>query len=504
MTFRRFFAVAAAVMLISALLSGNFAHFASAEVVHAYRKPDEADIRWLVGGDPAPLPETSDIVQVGLTTSMLVPRGGQSNSLKVPIPMPPPPQTVSSNLNDGLISEADGVVNITPIVPDDSTSVVLMTGERLPPPAVVPSEESLTPALTTSAGAQPLPKENEGRFWRNTDSNPPSPCQPAADFGTGHKKNRHCITRFDVPDMLGSGTWFTGHSVGTPNTVFALPTMLLSRPNAVERFNAEVQNRIWADFRHWNNAVAINNTINGESRAVEQFSFGLEKQLLRRSSVELRVPVLSQFASQQTANDFAIDAELGNVSVFLKQVLIRRSRLTISSGIGVSLPTAEDVRVPSASARLNNNAYYLVSFLGAQWHPNDRAFGHFVVQVDMPIEKNELIVGNSQVTVSGQQVIRTGIQLGRWIYRVDTGKRPCRLGAFAEIDYAVVTDGSPEYALNGVYVSPLGSRKSTLTGAVGVPMVFGKLTCTNSLILPMSGSNRPFSVGYGFALSRLF
>ena len=146
----------------------------------------------------------------------------------------------------------------------------------------------------------------------------------------------------------------------------------------------------------------------------------------------------------------------------------------------------------------------MVSFLGAQWHPNNRTFGHFVVQTDLPIEKNELIAGRNQKIIDGQQVIRTGIQLGRWIYRVDDGKRSCRLGAFAEVNYAVVTDGSPRYELNNTHVSKFDSRKSTLTAAVGVPMVFGKLTCTNSVILPISGSNRPFDAGYSISLSRLF
>ena len=500
MTFHRFFVVTAAVLLCSVLFCGNFAHFASAEVIHAYRKPDEADIRWLLDSNPAPLPDASGIVQVGLTTSMLVPRG-PCDSVNVPVPLPPPaPQAVNNKMGAGLEPETDGVVSITPIV-TDSTSVVQMTGERLPPPTVVPNEESLTASQVTYT-SEPLPKDNWEQFSRNySDHNYPSPCKPATDFGAGHKHSRHNETRFGVPDMLGSSAWFTGYSVGATNSTvsFTSPTMLLTRPNVIERFNAEVQNRIWADYRHWNNVVFLNN----KSRAVEQFSFGLEKKLLRRSSVELHVPVISQFASRQTANDFATSVELGNVSVLAKQVFFRGSRWTFSGGIGTTLPTAEDMRVPTVSFRLKNNAYYLTSFLGAQWHPNDRTFGHFVVQTDIPIEKNELIFNTDSVKVSGQQVIRTGVQLGRWIYRVDDSKRSCRLGAFAEVDYAVVTDGSPLYDLNGVYVSALDSGKSTLTAAVGVPMVFGKLTCTNAFILPISGNDRPFSVCYSFALSRL-
>jgi len=531
MTFRRFFTVVAAILLCGVLFCGKFTHFTSAEVVHAYRKPSEADLRWLLGDIPVSEPDSLSIIQVGFTTpsNMLVPRSGPCGPVSVPIPMPsipPVPETMDSKMNVGLVPEIDGVVNIAPIVVDTATPVVLMTGDRFPPPLEVPREESLVVPLADFT-ATPLPLPNNREHF----SDVPVRSGTGFDFGFGcgdfdddhsicvcftcvvsgnDRQNKHCGslvsdagTRFCAPDMLGGSSWLTGYYVSANGAAFTLPTMLLSRPNVVERFNADVQNRIWADYRTWNNAVSFDN----ESRKVEQFSFGLEKKILHNCSVELRVPVIYQFSSRQV-NDPATSVELGNVSVFLKQAIHRGTRWTISGGVGTTLPTAEDWRLPAASVRLKNNAYYLVSFFGIQWHPNSNTFGHFVVQTDLPIEKNKLITNSAQEKVAGQQMIRTGIQLGRWIYRVDHSKRPCRLGTFAEVNYAVVTDGSTEQSVNiggnSMYVSAFGSRKSTLTAAVGVPMVFGRLTCANSLILPISGSNRPFSVGYGFSLSRQF
>jgi len=523
MIFRRFFAVSIAILLCSALFFGSFTQFAFADVVHAYRKPSEADLQWLLG-DNSTL-DASDIVQVGFSThsDAFIWRRNPCSPVKMPIPMPPPPaqRTANNKMNAGLEPEIEGVININPIVIDAATPVVQMTSERLPPPSEVPQEQSLAADPTVA----PLPLPNERELFRDAASRP---IIDFDDLGCGDFDDEQpvscicatCVTcgnrlsnkiRFSAPDMFGSSAWLTGYSVGTTGATpsqftsqFTLPTMLLVRPNVVERFNADVQNRIWADYRYWNNAV----TIDGERRAVEQFSFGLEKKLLRKSSLELRVPVISQFGSQQTAMDMATSVELGNISVFAKQVLRQGSRWTVSGGVGVTLPTAEDWRSPVSTARLNNEVYYLVSFLGAQWHPNDKTFGHFIVQTDMPIAKNELVFGTDRQKVEGQQVIRAGIQLGRWIYRIDHGKRPCRLGTFAEIHYAVVTDGSGQRELtaggDSIYVSAFDTRKSALTAAVGVPMVFGKLTCANSLILPISGSNRPFSVGYSFSLSRQF
>ena len=504
MIFRRFFAAAAAMMLVCTLLCGNFAHLVVADVFHAYRTPSEADIQWLRGVDLASATDSSspNIIQVGFTTpskTMLMPRPGPCNPAHVPVPLPsvpPPPQTSDSTMHSGLAPDPDGVVNIAPIIAELSAPVVQMTSERLSPPTEVPREDSLVAPLAVLPAAPPslLLSEDYQQYPQGISD------YSASDhyIGCGTSYNRK--PRVFAPDMIGSSAWLTGYSVATNNTPFTMPTMLQSRPNVVERFNAHVQDRIWADYRHWNNAVSSNNV----SRAVEQFSFGLETRVLRNSSVELRLPLISQFASKQTADHSATSVELGNISVVVKQVLAQNSRWTISGGAGTSLPTAEDYRLPGVSTRLKNNAYDLVSFFGIQWHPNNGSFGHFVLQADMPIEKNELIVGNGRYKIDGQQVIRTGFQLGHWLYRIDDIKRPARLGFFTEINYAMVMEGSPQYNGGDMSVSAVDSQKSTLTAAIGLPMVFGKSVFANSLILPISGSQRPFSVGYSFSLSRQF
>jgi len=510
MKFRRFYTVAAAILLCCALFCGNLAHFAHAEVVHAYRKPSEADLQWLFGDVSLSAPVSPGVIQVGFANppnNVLMSHPGPCNPVNVPVPMPstsipPPPQAANGRMYLGLVPETDGVVNIAPFVVDSATSIVQMgTGERLPPPLELPREASLAVPLADFV-ANPLPMPHEGEhierehIWGIPDYSTFD--FDTFDFDPTHTTPRNNKPRFYAPDMIGGSAWFTGHYVQADGLTFTLPTMLLSRPNVAERFNAGVQNRIWADYRHWNNAVSLD----GRSRAVEQFAFGLEMQLLRSSSVEVRVPVISQFASKQATDTFASSVELGNVAVFVKQVLCQDSRWTISGGVGATLPTAEDWRAPT-SVRLKNNAYNLVPFLGVQWHPNGDTFGHFVVQADFPIAKNEL-VDTFRERVDGQQVIRTGIQLGHWIYRVGHGRHSSRFGAFAEVNYAVVTGGSSWQELDTCYVSALDSRKSTLTAALGMPMVFDKLTCTNSLILPISGSDRPFSVGYSFSLSRVF
>ena len=555
MTFRRFIAIS----LCNILFFGSFAQFASAEVVQAYRTPSEADLQWLLGDATAQIPNVASptlIVQAGYnssrTGSTLAPHCDPCRPVGLPSPpIPPAPKAAANKMNTGLVDDENGVVNITSTVIDASAPVVQMS-DRIPPPAEVPKEQEPDVAIpSVEPTVERLPAPRGG--FDITGYSMVNPCRESKLYGSceleescggvsdkspcfcftclvcgdhrkhqQHPRNTYGVAEdeqwirqleetyrknhvtLDAPDMIGSSAWINGYyvSTNTPPTDFALPTMLLTRPNVVEHFNAGVQNRIWADYKHWNNAVSMNNV----SRGVEQFSFGLEKQMMKSNSVELRLPLLYQFGSG-FPDDSTGSVELGNASVMMKQVLINRARWTISCGGGVSLPTAENWR-PFAGASLKNDAYYLVSFLGAQWHPNSTTFGHFVVQADMPIEKNKLVFNGQSTKVSGQQVIRTGVQFGRWIYRTDHGKRPCRVGLFAEVDYAVVTEGSGLEGFSdntrNIYVSEFNSQQSSLTAAVGMPMVFGKLTCANALILPMSGSRNPFSVGYNFSLSRQF
>jgi len=495
-----------AALLCCTLFCGIFAHHASAQVVRAYRTPNETDLQWLLGDESAP-PSPTDIVQVGFQTpsnTALVPHCEPCKPTHVPEPsIPPAPKVLSNNPMTGIRPDTEGVVSISPMVTDSATPVVQMATERLPPPSTIPTEKN-DAAKVSVTERLPLPTPSETNFFET-----PYSLTPLAEEGFTCKSTRtsHKKAPFGVPDMIGGSSWLPGYgigaNIGTASMDLVQPNMLLSRPNVVEHFNADANNRIWADYRHWNNAVSMGDSSGViESRAVDQFSFGLEKRLLRGTSLELRVPLFAQFASKMRANDMTATAvELGNVSAFLKQVLAKTARWTVAGGIGATLPTAEDWRAPGNAVRLNNKLYSLTSFLGVQWHPNHDLFGHFVLQADVPIEKNELIFGSDRCHVEGQQMVHTAFQLGRWIYRNDCSKRACRLGSFVEVDYAIITKGTSQYG-NVVYARALNARKSTLTAAVGIPMMFGNLTCTNSVILPISGS--PFSVGYNFSMVQQF
>ncbi|MDR0521488.1 MAG: hypothetical protein LBH00_06505 [Planctomycetaceae bacterium] len=556
----RDFLPAAAGIFLSGLLCGNMMPVFSAEVVNAYRKPAEADIQWILAESPSaadsPQPAAEKVPPDGVVNvahSVPADVKNDNHCLQVRlcepyIParppqamIPPAPEIDETKKITGLAPETDSVAVITPVISDLSAPVIQMGGQRLPPPPppsvsaaalsdmpkeplpdVYPPAAEIKTAMKERFSAhfphlEPLPEPCGRRLARfdhkETETCDPAACDPVCgENQTGH----HTCGKFcGVPEMSGGAAWFSNYWVGADDgdaMRFALPTMFMSRPNVIEHFNAEVQTRIWADYRHWNNAAVIDRTGRipyYENRGAEQFSFGLEWKVLKSSSAEIRVPLFYQFASGQTrGRETAASAELGNVSVFVKQVLKRNSRWTLTGGAGVMIPTAEDCRSAVGPSVMENNLYYFVSFLGVQWHPDDKKFGQFVVQADIPFKENLVMIDRRRMKAEGQQAVRAGIQAGRWIYRSDDRAKPGRLGLFAEVDYAVVTDGTPLYQLtdgvNSVFVSPLRSSESVLSASAGVPAVFGRTTLQNTVFFPLTGHDRPFSAGYSFSLTRKF
>ncbi|MCL2005985.1 MAG: hypothetical protein FWG73_07440 [Planctomycetaceae bacterium] len=539
MTYRHF----AVILLCFAPLFSNAVfgetNVDSTGIVQAYRKPSEDDLQWLFGNNTTNPNEIQGgrIVQVRApVTDLAHPIVQMSLNILPPPEAPREPEIVLPRFN-ALPPETPREPEILlprfnappPEVPQEP-EIAPPRVDALPPevpqePEIVPSRvnalppeaprelDIVLPRTTPSPPERiaPLPVHHEKiqlfdtpddtDCWDNVGKNWPCLCPTCLICGSERRQHAKPSA---APNMLGGSAWLPGYSVGTTGDStmqFTLPTMLMSRPNVAEYFNAAAQTRTWADFRHWNNAVSLN----GESRGVEQFSFGLEAEILQGNSVELRLPVFYQFGSGQS--DAVTSAELGNISVFLKHVFSRNMQWTIACGGGVSVPTAKNWQ-PDATSELRNDVYYLVPFVGIQWHPDKRMFGQFVLQYDVPIEKYELSYGGNSVSANGQEVFRAGLQLGHWLYRADRGKRPCRVGAFAEFNYALVTKGSPSFSsssdTDGIFVSNLHSGESTLTAALGLPMVFGKLTSTNAFILPISLGERPFSVGYNFSLSREF
>jgi hypothetical protein len=485
-----------------------------------YRQTDKSDVQWTFSD--AEMPGPSAVVQVGFVSAkranhpqraeIAVSNNGLTPHCKPCTPITPPQfkpikaippaptlSTAKTNITGVSQDEPesnDSVIRIAPAVSEEDSPVVLMAEKQINPPPQ-PPKELLPKALSAEDNTVP----ETAAVPSGSDSVPANTAGSlSADLFTPHQEFSGSFTAqpkqyvYVAADMVGGLTAMPQQRTKDGNRFF-LPNMLASRPNVTEHFNAAVQNRIWADYRHWNNNDAVQSAAGYKNRGSEQFSFGLERKLGEAVSIEVRVPLLCRFASVPlNGQEDEKVAELGNITAFLKSVIRKTKCWTATGGIGVAVPTAKDYW--STGSRLSNELYYLVSFVGLQWHPKEASFGHIVIEADVPLNENKL-AGKS---LDGQQVIRAGVQLGHWIYQCE----PCRLGAFAEADYAVITDGSAGVSAGTITVSALRSRSHTLTGTAGLSAVFNRLTITNAVILPLEHTGQSFSAGYNLSLNRCF
>ncbi|MDR2642316.1 MAG: hypothetical protein LBC74_05940 [Planctomycetaceae bacterium] len=340
------------------------------------------------------------------------------------------------------------------------------------------------------------------------------------------KHNGQCdcwlCANLDNPDMMGNGIW-NSYRVAkfgqTSGILHASPNMILSRPDIATHFNAEVQSRIWADYRQFNNAAAIaillpnRNTIIRD-RSINLFTFGIEKRIGAQTSLEVRIPLLYQFGSDSAFAGSrwqnlqrAGASELGNITFSTKYVFARTKKITLTTGLGVSLPTADDWKITNHNAAIENKAYNIVPYLAAQWHPNDCTFGHLFIQSDIPVNKNKICLNNSESKIEESQLVQFGIQLGHWFYRNEYGMYTCRIGGFIEVDYAAAVNSADKITLtdnnNFIGINSTKNKPDNLNFIAGLPITFGQFSVNNAVIVPLS-NDRPFSIAYNFSLCRKF
>lgn len=164
---------------------------------------------------------------------------------------------------------------------------------------------------------------------------------------------------------------------------------------------------------------------------------GFEKALLNGlASIEVRTPFAANTATVSTLNGdaFTNDSQtrFGNLTTYLKGLLLNNGVLAVSGGLGVVAPTASDIRVSYADGtpllEVANRGVRLQPFLGTLFTPSNRIFVHSFFQHDVaasgnPVFLNSLGTGLSQAGVlTDAPMMFLDVGAGYWLYRDNAGK----------------------------------------------------------------------------------
>ena len=175
-------------------------------------------------------------------------------------------------------------------------------------------------------------------------------------------------------------------SAGTPATTTVLPVYTLFLPNpsgggVVGRTKVSTDNspiprdRLIANYDYLSGAPVVRGGVD-----INRYSFGFEKTIFDGvASVEVRVPFAST-ASGGSDGTFTegTHSELGNVALNFKVLLAGGEIYSLTSGLGVSLPTASDshIRVGEVDiVSVTNEAIICTPYVALGFTPSDRVFG---------------------------------------------------------------------------------------------------------------------------------
>ncbi len=148
------------------------------------------------------------------------------------------------------------------------------------------------------------------------------------------------------------------------------------------------QNRIFVNYSLFQN-VPLAGGIN-----VNRISPGFETLLMSpNTSFELRSPFATTLSSDILAEGGTNtgQVEFGNLFFSLKQVFWKRDKTVLSTGLSMTVPTADSTRIFSAGReiyRIDNESVHIMPFVGGFYKPSARTFMQGVMQVDIDANGN--------------------------------------------------------------------------------------------------------------------
>jgi len=225
-----------------------------------------------------------------------------------------------------------------------------------------------------------------------------------------------------VPFMIGDTGAGTCVSYGGISEVaLGHPTLGCSRLNISEGNTPLPTDRVYFSYRHFHNASETLVFANPGDFNIDRFTMAGERTFFDgMMSAEIRLPLEYRLTSELSTNIVQFDppsipgfqpginplvggrrTELANMSMIFKALLLEREDFALSTGLGVTLPTAQDVRynatidtfvVEGALTALNvaqidsvasNETVYLAPFMSWLYKPSGRFFHQGFLQVEV-------------------------------------------------------------------------------------------------------------------------
>jgi hypothetical protein len=190
----------------------------------------------------------------------------------------------------------------------------------------------------------------------------------------------HPLATGQMVDVFYSFDYVASLAVPSPSA-----DSLIGRSSVATHTTPIPQDRIYFDYSLVNNAVPL-----ARSESFSRFTLGLEKLLNEDGlSMEVRIP----FAAALD-HEFSLEngmggnqTQMGNALIVLKQLLAANHSMAVSGGLGLSLPTGNNVDIQNLAGtpllEFDNETTHLKPFLGFAFVPDDHWFATAFIEYDM-------------------------------------------------------------------------------------------------------------------------
>jgi len=354
------------------------------------------------------------------------------------------------------------------------------------------------------------------------------------------------------------------------------PTLACSRLNISENNSPLPRNRTYVSYRHFNNISETNVVGFRNALEIDQLLIGVEKSFHDGLfSLEVRLPI-----SRQLTSDLAViideanpsrntvpltdrDVDLGNLSVVAKVILLQRKRFILTGGLGVLIPTADDVNVTGdvdgnivvikpdvlfAFTQLDFNVFVanqtvnLTPFLSWLWMSEDRRFFHQgFLQLDVATNSSDqsgsvngtvfpftispltpltpIAVDVQESAKAHQQtLLRMNFGFGYWLRQRPNARYLKGVAALAEVHYTTTLQNAKTFDVdlfafdfNGEMLpvtfntGNIANRNDIVDLSFGLSGILGRCRITHGFVFPLTGGdNKPFDFEYNLQVQREF
>lgn len=359
--------------------------------------------------------------------------------------------------------------------------------------------------FTTGLGQDLLGSDGQFDTFSILEPIPPSdaPTSPGPSFSFD---GGSAVYAGAQPGPIADGDlWNVQYSYSSPvgsshgGTPVPSPGVSVRRVKISENFSPEVRDRWFMSYSFFNDSFGGLGDI---SRFVPGFEKVLYEQLI---SFETRIPFAGTLGSSQVLGaPEDRSAELGNITLITKGVLLRSECFVWSGGLGVGLPTAEDTVVRSGGRdviRIENETVFLQPFTGMLFRHGNDTFLQGYVQLDVaangdPVFAN--LAGGATLPQVGKfndsNLMHVDVSVSKSVYRNRCARCLKQVLANAELHYTGTIQDSDFVQGNNFTYTNLKRNFTIVNATFGSHLVMGEhVVLTPAVAIPLrSGLDEQF------------